>query len=382
MRYDRIGRQSPVSFARLCLCIFLAVLLTAASGLASVCFGAGTGFSDVHTWQWHAEAVARARTEGILEGYPDGTFRPDRLVTCGEFLRMSIPEAPKTSAAHWADGYYREGLHRELYTVRDIGETALDRPIARQYMALVYSRLMEESEGIQIARTEGSAVPPAPFSDVAETSAYEYPIAVVAAAGLLEGYPGGSFRPEGFLTRAEAATAFVRLLKLRDEGASGDAPPATPDEVEPSNMNSVIVSKYQEYLDRIIESLVVFGSNGNYRYEFDIPETSDELKVFFRVSFYNLQGGNLAATSKYVSKDPTPRRVSNIISGLDSLDSLGSASFNFSVAAKEANDWHDYLLKWRSNGEVNLRMQVLNDETNEMHQKYCMQDLNDIFSWI
>ena len=118
MKFDRIGKQSPVTYARLCFCVFLAVLLTAATGLTTVSFGTGAAFSDIHAWQWHARAVEQARAEGILEGYPDGTFRPDRVVTCGEFLRMAVPEAPKTSTANWADGYYQEGLRRELFTGR------------------------------------------------------------------------------------------------------------------------------------------------------------------------------------------------------------------------------------------------------------------------
>ena len=380
MRYDRIGRQSPVSFARLCLCIFLAVLLTAASGLASVCFGAGTGFSDVHTWQWHAEAVAQARTEGILEGYPDGTFRPDRFVTCGEFLRMSIPEAPKTSAAHWADGYYREGLHRELFTVRDIGETALDRPIARQYMALVYSRLMEESEGIQIARTEGSAVPPAPFSDVAETSAYEYPIAVVAAAGLLEGYPDGSFRPEGFLTRAEAATAFVRLLKLRDEGASGNTPPAAPDEVEPA-IADLADPVCLAYLDEFLSSIRFEGSVGNYSYRFSAPAVAEGYKNYISVSFFSPAGKQILTEYKHWSRNPEKHTVETNLYSMNSFEQLGTAHMEIGIAKLSNMNWVSYTLRDEFDSGNNLRIQYKRNETDEVFTEHYTNLLSNNFLW-
>jgi len=380
MRYDRIGRQSPVSFARLCLCIFLAVLLTAASGLASVCFGAGTGFSDVHTWQWHAEAVAQARTEGILEGYPDGTFRPDRFVTCGEFLRMSIPEAPKTSAAHWADGYYREGLHRELYTVRDIGETALDRPIARQYMALVYSRLMEESEGIQIARTEGSAVPPAPFSDVAETSAYEYPIAVVAAAGLLEGYPDGSFRPKGFLTRAEAATAFVRLLKLRDEGASGNTPPAAPDEVEPA-IADLADPVCLAYLDEFLSSIRFEGSVGNYSYRFSAPAVAEGYKNYIDISFFDSSGKQILSEHNHWSRNAEAHTINEKIFSLNSLSQLGIAHMEIGITNLSDMNWLNYTIRWEGKASSNLRIQYKENQTETVYTEHYPNFLPEVFLW-
>ena len=374
-------------FARLCLCMFLSVILTTAGGLGGACYGAGATFSDVEAWQWHAGAVERARAEGILEGYPDGTFRPDRVVTCGEFLRMAIPDAPKNAGVHWADGYYREGLRRGLFTERDIRESSLERPMARQHMALVYSRLLEETDpgltGIQIARTEEGTVPPAPFSDVEGQSAWEYPVAVAAAAGLLEGYPDGTFRPEGFLTRAEAATAFVRLLDLWDEAAAGGPPPAVPGEAEPDplNIEEHIDLAHQNYLDSILESLNVYGANGDYSYSFEVPESKSEVQVLFRVSFYNLDGGTLFNIPRYTSRDSTSRKVMNKIIGLESLETMGSASFNFSVATKNQNDWHDYLLKWRSNGDIDLRMQLVDNQTGRTYEKFLDKELSEIFTW-
>lgn len=66
------------------------------------------------------DAVARLGALGILEGYPDGTFKPDRPVTRAEFAKiiigaLGIGEAaryaegltrfPDVSLGHWASGY-------------------------------------------------------------------------------------------------------------------------------------------------------------------------------------------------------------------------------------------------------------------------------------
>lgn len=41
----------------------------------------GAGFSDVSDGTWYTEAVNWAAANGVVNGYPDGTFRPDRAVT-------------------------------------------------------------------------------------------------------------------------------------------------------------------------------------------------------------------------------------------------------------------------------------------------------------
>lgn len=384
MRYDRIGRQSPVSFARLCLCMFLSVILTTAGGLGGACYGAGATFSDVEAWQWHAGAVERARAEGILEGYPDGTFRPDRVVTCGEFLRMAIPDAPKNAGAHWADGYYREGLRRGLFTERDIRESSLERPMARQHMALVYSRLLEETDpgltGIQIARTEEGTVPPAPFSDVEGQSAWEYPVAVAAAAGLLEGYPDGTFRPEGFLTRAEAATAFVRLLDLWDEAAAGGPPPAVPGEAEPS-IADLADPVCLAYLDALLSSVRFEGSSGNYRYSFSAPAVAEGYKNFISVSFFSPTGKQILTSFDYKSRNKTIHTVKNNLVGINSISEIGSLLINFAITPLGNERWVDYSLMWKGNDDIELRIQYEDITNKQALTEYVNRSFAELFVW-
>lgn len=370
--------------ARLCFCVFSAILLMAAAGLTTVSFGTGAAFSDVHAWQWHAGAVEQARAEGILEGYPDGTFRPDRIVTCGEFLRMAIPEAPKTSAAHWAERYYREGLRRELFTGRDIGETSLDRPIARQHMALVYSRLLEETDpgltGVQIARTEEGTVPSAPFSDVPAQSAYEYPIAIAAAAGLLEGYPDGTFRPEGYLTRAEAATAFVRLLSCLSDAAPGGVPPATPDEPDPA-IADLADPVCLAYLDALLSSVRFEGSAGNYRYSFSAPAVAEGYKNFISVSFFSPTGKQILTEYDYKSRNKATHTFRNNLVGINSISEIGSLLVDCAITPLENECWVDYSLMWKGDDDIQLRIQYEDVENKKTLSEYIDSSFVELFAW-
>ena len=45
-------------------------------------------FSDVKEGQWYTEAVRWAASEGIIDGYEDGTLRPDRPVNREELTAM------------------------------------------------------------------------------------------------------------------------------------------------------------------------------------------------------------------------------------------------------------------------------------------------------
>ena len=376
MKSDRIGRQSPVLSARLCFCLFLAVAVTLAAEIAASVFGAGLSFSDVQSWQWHADAVERARAEGLLSGYPDGTFRPDSLVTCGEFLRMAVPEAPKTSAAHWADGYYREGLRRGLFTERDIRESALDRPMDRQRMALVYSRLLEETDpgltGIQTARQEDGTVPPAPFHDVESESPYEYPIAVAAAAGLLKGYPGGGFRPEANLTRAEAATAFVRLLDYSGEGGAAPAEPTIAELADPVCL---------AYLNEFLSTIRFEGTSGNYSYSFSAPTVPEGYKNYISIMFFSPSGKQILTDHDYKSLNTTAHTINNSLGCISSLSEISSLSVNFSITPIQNPCWVAYSLMWRGNDDIEVRIQYEDIKNQKALTEYINSSFAELFVW-
>ncbi|MNP05464.1 Endo-1,4-beta-xylanase A precursor [compost metagenome] len=47
-----------------------------------------TAFKDVGTLDWYNSAVAKAQEYGIIEGYKDGTFQPEKTVTREEAMVM------------------------------------------------------------------------------------------------------------------------------------------------------------------------------------------------------------------------------------------------------------------------------------------------------
>ena len=217
-------------------------LLLALVLLAAVPVCGSAPFADVRQTDWFSSYVETARGLGIVSGYPDGTFRPDNSVTYGEFLAMAmrgkaLPDPGQSGqTAHWARKFYDAALSLEVFEETQIFARFLDEPIPRKDMALVMAGLLRAAGlgGRNVRQADKL------YSDVKSSDEREYPIALCSYYGVLSGYPDGTFRPLGFLKRAEAAAAMVALDGVLQEGgaaqADSESEPVTqePEAVEPT----------------------------------------------------------------------------------------------------------------------------------------------------
>jgi len=131
-------------------------------GLWGSCNGSSSeAFSDVPSSHPYAQAIQWGKESGVLNGYPDGTFGPDKTVNRAEFLKIVLA-----------------------------------------------------AQGSDVT----SASNPTGFRDVDESAWYTPYIRYGKQQGIVQGYPDGSFRPEQPVNFAEALKmAYVAL------GISGDA---------------------------------------------------------------------------------------------------------------------------------------------------------------
>ena len=108
------------------------------------------GYTDVASDAWYNTAVSTMTKAGIVDGYPDGTFRPDAPITRAEMAKII-----------------------SLFAKLDKSESR--------------------------------------FSDIAGHWAEAY-IKLAAGNGWIAGYPDGTFGPQRDITRAETATMINRVL--------------------------------------------------------------------------------------------------------------------------------------------------------------------------
>ncbi|OME46859.1 hypothetical protein BSK59_28875 [Paenibacillus odorifer] len=169
--------------------------------LATVAYGAPS-FKDVSDKHWAHEEIAWGIAQGIISGYPDGSFRPNDTITFKEFVSILIKayEDPSSFIADkdqpWDSKTRSYALHRWGYY------TSQERPMTRGEVALLTAAAQgfncSEDQSIQFLLNEGMSR--------GKTSP------------TIEGYG-----KDDLLTRAEAIT-FIKKMKKQLEYLS-DKPP-------------------------------------------------------------------------------------------------------------------------------------------------------------
>ncbi len=126
--------------------------------------------------QWYAPYVCYAQLAGWVEGYPDGTFGPDRPVTFAEAVKMLVnvrgyPAAPRDEIvrrgmdpAAWFSSYLTTALLIDVVSYEQVwGEkaTPLQLPLRRGFVAqLLYRALLTEGLTRVPLDTSGCGVAP------------------------------------------------------------------------------------------------------------------------------------------------------------------------------------------------------------------------------
>ncbi len=130
---------------------------------------ASAAFPDVPASHPHADAIAYVQAQGIVQGYPDGTFRPDQTINRAEFVKMLI-------ASYFAG------------TTGPGPEECLQDPVI--------------------------------FHDVRREWFAAY-VCVAKSQGIVQGYPDGTFRPSARINFSESAKILTLVFEvpLTEQGA-------------------------------------------------------------------------------------------------------------------------------------------------------------------
>ncbi|MFF2017707.1 amidase family protein [Paenibacillus sp. NPDC058177] len=168
-------------------------------------------FTDTNG-HWAKESIDFLIQKGLINGYPDGSFRPNLGITRAEAVKVLTTElglTPQTNsftdvtASHWAAGFIGAAQHAGLMTGYTNGTFKADAPISREEMAALLVRAFKLSDGTTVS-----------FSDIPANSwSYNY-IAALTANQIITGYTDGTFRPANDITRAEFSTMVTKVLKL------------------------------------------------------------------------------------------------------------------------------------------------------------------------
>ena len=166
-------------------------------------------FSDVAEEHWAKGYIEKLTASEIINGYPDGTFRPSDTLTKGAFLKLivtaSLPDVdfsygPK-DFDHWAAIYVKVAENRGVIEKGTITKENIDEPISRIDVIKILSLC-----DIDIRSNKQKTQAVIPFNDIEDLSAKEKILLSHAnVKGYIGGYPDGTFKANNNLTRAEAS---------------------------------------------------------------------------------------------------------------------------------------------------------------------------------
>jgi murein DD-endopeptidase MepM/ murein hydrolase activator NlpD len=176
----------------------------------------GMSFSDLPDTHWAYTYISYLYCRSVVAGFPDGTFRPDdypsrglftKWITLGLGWNLYNPYFPTfTDVASGSDFYqYVETAHlRGIINGYTDGTFRPDNPVTRAQAA----KMLSLAKGWQIAN------PPNPtFSDVPSSHwAYAY-IETAVSRGIVGGYADGTYRPDALLTRAQLAKILALTMQ-------------------------------------------------------------------------------------------------------------------------------------------------------------------------
>ncbi|MGC6589064.1 S-layer homology domain-containing protein [Paenibacillus sp. Dod16] len=177
-------------------------------------------FKDVEENHFASDAIKELSSKGIITGYTDGSFAPNKTVTRAEFAIMlkralgleEVGEYTNTFKDFKQTSWYAQELTVALSNGITKGFTDNTyRPneiIPREQAAIMVSNVLRE-KGLQY---EGTSLKFKDSTDIISWAVEDVKFA--AEKGIIKGYSNGKFLPKANITRAETAVMIQRLLSL------------------------------------------------------------------------------------------------------------------------------------------------------------------------
>ena len=186
-------------------------------------------FSDIDN-SGYREGIELAAAKGIINGYADGTFKPNAQVTRAQFITMlyrvagspevEIPEGKTeielgfTDADTISDEYKTAvawGVQNGIIKGYEDETFRPNQAISRAQMVTMLYRYLSLEDVWGAAPDELKAT--YNFTDKDDIAApYVEAVNVMANMEFIKGFEDGSFRPDETVTRGQAATVFARIF--------------------------------------------------------------------------------------------------------------------------------------------------------------------------
>ncbi|CAM4226214.1 uncharacterized protein YjdB [Paenibacillus endophyticus] len=171
--------------------------------------------SDI-TDHWARAAISKSVELGFVNGYENGTFKPNATITRGEYatmlaraLKLELGDsgfsfADQDQTPIWAQPFIQAIADAGFISGYEDGSFRTNNGVTRSELVVILVRAM----GLEINPNASLA-----FDDAEQIPEWAKPyVATAAEAGFIKGYGNGKFNPNGTSTRAEAVTLILAML--------------------------------------------------------------------------------------------------------------------------------------------------------------------------
>ncbi|WP_147802778.1 S8 family peptidase [Alkalicoccus halolimnae] len=173
-------------------------------------------YPDLIENAWYIEELTPLVKDNLINGYTDGTFRPQRKITRAEVVELISREQnwemqgtynsfTDLSSSHFAYNSIREAASRGIVEGYTDNKVRPDQPITRAEVSVLLTRVYHYP-----GTGNGEN-----FPDLEAGRYYYEQMKKLSDNGILRGYPNGSLQPGGEVTRAEFSAMLTRTRSIQ-----------------------------------------------------------------------------------------------------------------------------------------------------------------------
>lgn len=204
---------------KIMIALLLAILI-ASSGIVE---SAQIEFKDISS-HWAKDIIIETASKGFINGYEDGSFKPDNMISVKEALAilgryaMSNQELVNNQVAdyqiepnskNW--GYLEVNFAMDRMPMNIFAGSESSRAITREETAYIISNLFKGIEGTEKVQ----------ISDI-NNSKFQAEVQNLVAGGIISGFPDGSFKPKLQITRAELTSLLFKIIRMDSPSSTNE----------------------------------------------------------------------------------------------------------------------------------------------------------------
>lgn len=185
------------------LCMMFTLIPVSASALS---------VSDISD-HWAKNTIQSWVDKGLIKGYADGTFQPDQNITRAEFITLvnrAFDYKESTTISYtdvnqnaWYASAVAIAVKAGYFSGYPDGTMKPNNPISREEVATII---------MKISNLESDLLAANAYTDAASLSWSKGAVGAVLEAGIMKGYPDGSFGPQKLIARGEATVSLDREM--------------------------------------------------------------------------------------------------------------------------------------------------------------------------